>query len=378
MSIKGITDRPASFPEIGAIRKGAPKGERQPGKDLTYFRVEFDEREAASAAVFAAKYGETPDELNILLPFNEVDRNFDAWREAYLAGAMLHRCNGEYIQYEIDHATGEKLVIGGVPEKKCNGRIPVTSYTNSKGKIEQVYCRPVGRLKVLIPELQRLAFLTVHTTSIHDCIFLSSQLAGLYALNGGRLAGIPLKLRRRPMEISTPSGENGKRARRKKWLLSIEADPKWVKAGLLELKRSALPGNGLELPQIEAPHTQSVEGPEWDEDVVEAGKEEEEPQAHPDVDTEMARVALAEMPDIPDGHVLLPWRGITTPADAHPDLKFDGPAILAIRKAATALAQFKTKLKEVYQVDKAGDLLYGPMVEAYGEAVDILADREAA
>jgi len=234
MPIKGLTDRPGAFPEIGSIRKGAPKGEKQPGADLKYFRVEFDEREEQAALAFKQVYRDQPTELNILFPFNEIERNFNAWREAYIAGALIHRCDGEQVWYEIDPKTGEKVVINGDPYQTCDGRLK---------------CRPTGRMKVIIPELKRLAYLVVHTTSIHDIVNLNSQLNALLAINGGRLAGIPLKLRRRPVKISTPSGENGKRARREKWLLSVEADPAWVIAKIESLKNGAMPA----LPVLAAP-----------------------------------------------------------------------------------------------------------------------------
>ena len=91
MPIRGLTDRPASFPEIGSVRKGAPKEPNRPGADLKYFRVEFDEREQAAAKIFSVSYPDQPTELNIWFPFNDVDRNFEAWREAYVAGALIHR-----------------------------------------------------------------------------------------------------------------------------------------------------------------------------------------------------------------------------------------------------------------------------------------------
>ncbi|HLC01968.1 MAG TPA: hypothetical protein VJK02_02945 [Anaerolineales bacterium] len=241
MPIVGITDRPAQFPEIGQIRKGAPKveGEKKPGKDLTFFRVTFDDRETAASDIFVKRYGTQPTEIDVLLPFNSVEENFDAWREAYVAGGLIHRCDGERIWYEVDPKTGERLVTAGEPSKRCDG---------------SAECKPVGRLRVLIPQLQRLAYLTVLTGSVHDILNLHRQLEALMQING-KLAGVPLKLRRRPIKISTPSGENGKRARREKWLLSIEADPEWVRHKLLAMKAAALPDNGLdeELPLLEAP-----------------------------------------------------------------------------------------------------------------------------
>jgi hypothetical protein len=236
------------FPEIGRIRKGAPKEPDRPGKDLTYFRVEFDEREKVASAAFRSVYGDTPSELNVLLPFNSVDENFEAWREVYVQGGLVHRCDGERIWYEINPADGQSVVTNGDPIRTCDHKIG---------------CSPSGRLKVLIPELQRLAFLTVLTGSFHDCMNISRQLLAILQING-QLAGVPLILRRRPVQISTPSGPDGKRVRRLKSLLSIEADPNWVKRKLIAMQHAALPGNGLdeyEYPQLEAP--------DWDDQFIE-------------------------------------------------------------------------------------------------------------
>jgi hypothetical protein len=255
--IRGLTDRQAQFPELGQIRKGAPKPAdgKRPGADLTFFRVTFDERETESAAIFMQHYGDKPTEIDVLLPFNVVDENLEAWRETYVAGGLVHRCDGERIWYEIDPKTGERLVRNGEPIKHCDG---------SAG------CKPTGRLKIIVPQLHRLAFLTVLTTSLHDIMNLHRQLEALLQING-KLAGVPLKLRRRPIKISTPSGEGGKRARREKWLLSIEADPAWVKAKLLAMQAAALPGNGLgeDLPLLEAPD--EPEEPEEDDGIMPVG-----------------------------------------------------------------------------------------------------------
>lgn len=249
MSIKGLTDRNMAFPEIGVIRKGAPKPPdgRAPGKDLTFFRVEFDEREAEAAAKFQACYKTEPREINVLLPFDDIDRCWDAWLEAYTAGRMVARSDGEKFIYLVNPKTGEIEVKNGQPYKRYEEGKPVGYYTNQRtGKGEPIYCKPTGRLKVVIPELQRLAYLVVLTTSFHDIANISAQLEALKQVNGGRLAGIPLILRRRPKKISTPKPD-GTKARYAKWLISIEADPSWVKAKLMEVKHLALPGNGLDL-----------------------------------------------------------------------------------------------------------------------------------
>lgn len=266
MGIKGLTDRGLAFPEIGAVRKGAKKTDvNRPGSDLKYFRVEFDEREQEAQRIFAAKYGAQPTEINILLPFNEVEKVWDAWYEAYTAGRMVSRSDGERLLYLLDTRTGEVKVLGGEPHMPHPADGIVGYYTDSKGIRQPIKLKPVGRLKIVIPELKRLAYLTVHTTSIHDIINISSQLEAIRVMNGGRIAGIPLVLRRRPKMISTPS-QDGSRVRREKWLLSIEADPAWVKAKLLEMKQSALPGNGLALLPEGETDLSSLDLPGMDED----------------------------------------------------------------------------------------------------------------
>lgn len=272
--ISGMTNRGEGFPQIGDIRKGAAKkeGEKRPGADLDYFRVDFLEGEEDAAAAWENKSKDEPRELSIVLPFNEIDRCWDAWLEAYQAGALLARSDGERFLYLRDHKTGEVIVQNGIEvatgkERKYTDGEVIHSYTKNKEKVE-VVCKPVGRLRVLLPELQRLAYMIVHTTSIHDIINISEQLAALKKINGGVLVGIPMLLKRRPKMISTPR-EGGKRVRSKKWLLSIEADPLWVKAKLQEMKLAALPGNGIALlpePEIVEGEVVESQGPEHDPD----------------------------------------------------------------------------------------------------------------
>ena len=257
MPIKGLTDQPRQFSEIGQLRKGAPKpeGKQQPGADLTYFRATFEDGEKKAADMFHQAYGSEPREVNIRLPFNTVDENFDAWRETYVKSGLIHRCDGEYVQYEVDPRTGNILVMNGLDMDgllaKCDG----------------ADCKPTGRLKVIIPELRRLAFMTVLTTSMWDILNISRQLEAIRHVNDGKLQNVPLILKRRPRAISTPSGTGGKRARREMWLLSIEADPDWVEARIFALPTFDEP--------LQLPPGIDVSG---DDEVEEQAHAEEEPQ----------------------------------------------------------------------------------------------------
>lgn len=247
MGIKGLTDRNMAFPEIGQVRKGMVD---KAGKltDLKYFRVEIAEEE--SQKIFEDVYGKEPKEINIFFPFDDIGKNWDAWLEAYVAGRMIARSDGETMIYWIDTQTGEEKAKYGIDPKGERVPMPkdniVGSYISQGEKTKNqkidVKLKPVGRLKVIIPELQRLAYLTVHTTSHHDIVNISAQLDALKAINRGRLAGIPLVLRRRPRKISTPDlQDKSKRARREKWLLSIEAKPEWVAQQIMVLNAGSMP-----------------------------------------------------------------------------------------------------------------------------------------
>lgn len=229
MSIKGLTDQHAAFPRIGVLRKGAPRPEdgKRPGKDLEYFR--FDSTDTAAVKAFATAYGAEPQRINVYLPYVTVEGNFQAWREEWVAGGLKHRCDGETMtQYLVD---GGHYGTAPAPCPYANGTAQRT--TANPG------CKPVGRLMVIIPELKRLAYVQVQTTSIHDIIELQGNLEAAYALRGN-LRGIPFVLRRQARAISMPD-QTGKRVRRIKFLLYIEPSPDWVALQLQSMHFEALP-----------------------------------------------------------------------------------------------------------------------------------------
>ena len=244
MPVKGLTDGPPAFVEIGRIRKGAPRVQGEFPKDLDYFRLDLYEGEEEAAKRFFEIYGAEPKELDVVLPFDRAEDNFVAWREAYLRGGLVHRCDGEFVHYEIDIETGERTVYNRQPEKRCDGTVPVGFYV-SKGKRKPLYCEPRGRLKVILPLLRRMAFLTVVTGSKHDIVNLTAQLKAIEKL-AGKVSGIPFVLRRRMKEISRPDPDTGRKVRTRKSLLSIEPDPRYVDAKLAAMEIEAIP-------QLDAP-----------------------------------------------------------------------------------------------------------------------------
>lgn len=191
---------------------------------------------------------------------------WDAWYEAYTAGRMVARSDGENIIYQCGH-DGTIIVKDGIEVATGLPKPhPADMWAGNDYKGNGVKFKAVGRLNVIIPELKRAAYLTFQTTSIHDIANISAQLAGFYALNSGVIAGIPFYLRRSPRPVSVPKSD-GTRVRMLKSLVSIEADPDWVALKLDSLKTLALPNADLLLPA-------STENLPMDDENIEADTED--------------------------------------------------------------------------------------------------------
>lgn len=258
MPIIGLTDNAPAFPRIGELRKGGEKTDpKRPGLDLNYFR--FTSKLPDVTAKFASIYGNQPQAVNVFLPYDTTDENFEAWQEEWIAGGLVHRCDGQHITVQREGST--YVTLSQVEPWPC----PYFSGQKQRTK-QNPGCKQVGRLKVIIPELGRLAYVVALTTSIWDISEIHANLKAYEALRGS-LRGIPFVFSRVPRMISTPSG-NG-RARREKWLWHIEADAQWVQAQLSVMQRQALPsGARLTLPSGEIVDNETGEIVEPDIDEV--------------------------------------------------------------------------------------------------------------
>lgn len=231
MPIKGLTTGVVGrFPTIGKLRKGGkrPESGKAPGQDLKTFRFVNDERPDIVAA-FVQAYGNEPALLHVYLPHRALDDNFSAWMEEYVAGGLVHRCDGEMMN------------IWQTPDGKYSKEPRPCPYaTGEKKRIKnsQPGCKAVGRLQVIIPELLAAGFVgevTLETHSYHDirsimeCLTAAAQAR---INNEMGLRGIEFVLRRVETTISAPT-DDGKRARRKKWLVRIEPAQDWA---LLQLQ----------------------------------------------------------------------------------------------------------------------------------------------
>lgn len=260
MPIKGLTDNVIPrFPRLGKLRKG---GEKKPnggyGADLDHFR--FTSENPAIVQAFSDAYGDNPVSLHVYLPYPQVDMNFATWKEAWTAGGLMHRCDGETCQ--IWRTTQGKY---SQEPKPCPGG-----------------CDEVGRLTVILPELIKAGFVgyvTLETHSLHDMMNMTATLLAVAQerVNDPRgLQGIEFVLRRKKEKISTP-GDGGKRVTREKWLVSLEPVASWA-ATYLALAGSTM--LAIEAPANVDPETGEV----LDDSVIDAPAPRivvEQPKAQP-------------------------------------------------------------------------------------------------
>lgn len=252
MPIKGLTDgsrdlRGGGMPLLARLYKGSQKqdkgGKKIFGKDLPYFRVEFEPQYTHLQPAWLDLYGEQPVIFsNVVAAGNNVGEVFSTAMEEWTGGnTLLRRCDGEYVQVQWTGAAYDRRV--------------------HKGNCGSCECRRVGRLNLIFPDLFRatgtLGYIMAITHSVHDIMNLYDFLAGAER-NLGTLHRARMRFGRASRTISTP-GKDGKRMAIEKSLLYLEYDPQFAAAML---------DSGEQQPALPAPAPQlttTVVEPSWTE-----------------------------------------------------------------------------------------------------------------
>lgn len=242
-----------ALPEVAVIRKGDAKVKtvkngrevEMVGPDLKdRFRVSFFPGADEYRRIFEQKYKTLkPEKIRAMVLSRSV---WDSWswaNEAYSAGRMVAKADDEHFLTWRDPLTGEYKVKDGEPYTEFEPGMVIT-YARD-GKKYELKLRTVGRLRLFIPEMERLVQFTLKTTSYYDRLNIDRQLHSIQTLadtlSGGNAAGIPFHVFRMPQEVSW-NKPDGSASRVEKWLVNIEADSDWVKAATARLSKFALTG----------------------------------------------------------------------------------------------------------------------------------------
>lgn len=244
MGIKGLTDQLGSgFDRIGKLYKGAPKEQRTKngreyevmGKDLEYFRIEFEPQYEHLRELWEDLYGQEPDEFEgVFLTAATTNEAFQAWKEEYNASAtLLHRCDGENQVRWYNADAGISMSAKKMCEVKAG---------NTCG------CKETGRLDFVFPEFCALAgvlgVISLTTHSVFDIITIHGRLQMLERINGS-LLGVPLVFGRSKRQVSAPrttkdGQRTGERMKVTKSLLYINPTSEFTQRRLMPMLGGAL------------------------------------------------------------------------------------------------------------------------------------------
>jgi hypothetical protein len=256
--------RPRRLVRLGIIRLGyKEKRKRQDGSEYE-FPMQADHFVLTDAQDVAEFYGEQPRELDVILPFPDVYRNFDAAYTVWAGGVLVCRGDGDFVEYAgpfkvvkkrngataVYNDAGDTLVSGGAAQVTFdwNGQsFEPGELVPCPGASQDLYphckaCRMSAILKVMMadPQLFRLGYYQIATGSgrNYDTILGTLELIEDQA---GKVNGIPFKLRL-VKEATTYRDGDGKRKKVDKWFLQLEPDPTFTRklysrtaAGILAL-----------------------------------------------------------------------------------------------------------------------------------------------
>jgi len=204
MPIQGLTDK-VRLPRAGMIRLGIKKTKtiRKDGKDV---EVEYpDEVDYFVCPKLVEQvYGEQPKALVVMFPVENEEVFFQQFYRRYGNGILL--CKGDGVEahaWDFEKGTLKKI--------DCPCKL-----------LEEGGCKPIGNLQFLLPEVdEAAAVFQINTSSKNSIIDLNSGIKFIRAV-AGRIAMIPLILKREEIATMRVEGKELKRGRHYTMKLSLE------------------------------------------------------------------------------------------------------------------------------------------------------------
>jgi hypothetical protein len=291
-----------AFPTVATIRKGGPK---KPGVNKRGQAIEVvgDDLKDRFRVVFAPGIDEQiktdwiklyqtdqPTRIRAMICFPTVWEAWDCFNEAYNAGRLVARADETHFLVLRDALSGAYTVQNGEPFTPYKPGMKI-SYER-EGRSFELPMRSTGRLRLFLPELGRMVYFELKTTSFYDCQNITNQLAGIQgiadALNRGNAAGVPFYIYRKEQSI-TWNKPGGGALRVSKWLIQLEVDPAYVGSAIKRMSDFALTGSSAvgALPSGEIAGEVNPEEPEIDEEITDSEwymLPDAEPEIDPPVD----------------------------------------------------------------------------------------------
>lgn len=286
--------KPRRLSRLGIIRLGHKEkktGRRADGSTYeTEYPVQDEHFVLTDAPEISEYYGATPTELDVMLPFPDIERNFDASYTVWAGGVLVCKGDGEFVsdavpfrvetkekngktRTSVYNAPGDTLVNQGVAQRAFtwgNEHFEAGDTVPCPGAEKGLYphcaaCKLSAILKMLMskPDLFRLGYyqLATGSGSNYDSIMFTLELirgdtvdpvTGEKRRGTRPVSGIPYKLRmvKRAFQFID---ENGKRQKTEKMFLQLEPDPVFTRAAFTVTARAAFEMVSREMPVLEAP-----------------------------------------------------------------------------------------------------------------------------
>jgi hypothetical protein len=204
MPIQGLSDK-VRLPRAGTIRLGIKKTKiiKRDGKDV---EVEYpaEVEHFVCPKLVQKVYGSEPKALVVMFPVENEEVFFQQWYRRYGNGILL--CKGDGVEahaWDFDKGQLQKI--------KCPCEL-----------LEKGDCRAIGNLQFLLPEVEEAAAVwQINTGSKNSIIDLNSGIKFIRAV-AGRIAMIPLLLKRE--EIATTRVEDKELKRGRHWTMKLSLE----------------------------------------------------------------------------------------------------------------------------------------------------------
>jgi hypothetical protein len=243
--------RPRRLTRLGVVRLGHKVQKEKKRADGSTYTIEYPVQDDHflfhDAPDLAEFYGDDCREIDVILPFPDIARNFDANYQVWAGGTLVCKGDGDSVQYaapftvkekdngriSVYRGKGDTLVSDGAAliAFDWNGEhFEPGEIVTCPGAAQGLYphcaaCKLGGVLKVMMadPELFRFGYYQIATGSGRNYDSILGTLE-LISANGQRpVNGFPFKLRL--VEEATTYTENGECKATEKWFLKLEPDP---------------------------------------------------------------------------------------------------------------------------------------------------------
>lgn len=204
------------LPRIGTIRKGAPKPQKGPGKDLDHFRL--DRADPSIVAAWNEVLGPEPKAISGILPYADPQENLSIWDELWQGKRLLWRGDGERLHVQLNGASYVRYAPGSGPEQPAAAGQMV-----NKLKVARV-----SRLRLLLPQLGAAGIFEVMSSSAIDADELWANLMWIKSIVA-TLQGAPVTVFRAERQFNVRQ-DNGDTMIVKKYMLHMMLDGRSLSA----------------------------------------------------------------------------------------------------------------------------------------------------